>query len=190
MQLGDEFQYLGLDMVHLRARGELDAVILDSGLLEFLEPLLNLGAVIGLAVISANRETRRFGEHAIFHCGQIGLERLRCREKGREALGIRVIRQIVAEAEKTARFQFRTGEAGDKQNDGLTIDRGRVEKPRLFLLLIMRFLHAREMLAHFAHVLGEAVYAFMQGGVFQVLHHLVTIFDGVDAMETGVKEGL
>ena len=55
----------------------------------------------------------------------------------------------------------------------------------------MRFLHAREMLAHFAHSFGRSRLRIHAGEeVFQVLHHLVTIFDGVDAMETGVKEGL
>jgi hypothetical protein len=54
----------------------------------------------------------------------------------------------------------------------------------------MHLLHTSEIRAHFSHLSSEIVDAFEQGIIFEITHHLVPVFDRINAVQAGIKEKL
>ena len=90
-------------MVHLRIEGEVEPVFSHRSLLELLECLQHLHAVVKFRTELADLNAVTLYVEAVSDAGQIGLELLRFGEKRRKVAGLGVGRQIIAEGQEAAR---------------------------------------------------------------------------------------
>ncbi|WP_026784858.1 hypothetical protein [Pleomorphomonas koreensis] len=100
MELGDEIEDAGLDMVHLPGVGELDAVVAGVHLLELVEDAENFLGEVGLVVERADMDVAADQVDEIGNGGELPLEGGGA-GRPREPVRLGVGGEIVAEGDKT-----------------------------------------------------------------------------------------
>ncbi len=103
MEPSDEVEDSGLDMVHIERVAEFGAVALDLPLLELVEGLEHVGAVVRFRIVPPHLDRAALDEQRIAHGGQIGFQLLRFGFDDREGRGVHVSAEIVAQSLKTSR---------------------------------------------------------------------------------------
>ena len=102
MQLGDQVEDLRLDVVHVGPLRQLDPVVLHGSLLELGKGFRDLGAVVGLAVVLADLDAVAPDVDAVPDPGETLLEAADLADEQGEALGVGVVREVLAKRSEPA----------------------------------------------------------------------------------------
>ena len=102
MQLRDQVQNPGFDVVHFCQIRELAAVAFDRALLEFGERIDDLSAVVGLPVIFGHPDPAVPDVQAVLNRIKLAEQTLRVRGQRCEGLGSGVVGEVVPEGAEAA----------------------------------------------------------------------------------------
>lgn len=95
---------------------------------------------------------------------------------------------MLPERPKAARSELSGEQVAHQPRHGVAIDVHSVQEPARVLMLVVALLGLGQMTAHRAHALGKGLDRVEQGGLFEILHHLVTKRDGIEIAQRHAEE--
>src|SRR5579875_1454288 len=87
-------------------------------------------------------------------------------------------------------MELYTGEIMSQGSHSITVDGDRVQKPALFLVLVVHLIFLSQIFAHLLHMFRECLQRRKQIFLFQVSHDFMTIGNRIEVMQRCVKKGL
>ena len=141
-QPGDPFEDLGGDVVDPRPRPVTDPVVLDRALLEALERLQHLGAVVGFTLVAAHLDPVAPDAGAVADLPEGLLLAPGIGRQGGEPGRGHVRSQVVPEGQQGAGADRRRGEVPGQGPHRVAVDGRRVQQPALPLVAVLHLRRA------------------------------------------------
>ena len=176
------------DVVHPGRQAVVDAVILDGPLLESIERLEDLRAVVGLALVSGDVDPCPADPRAVATCASASFQRFvsaaRATNAGEATYSVKNARKATRARDVTREVVERAGQSSDR----IAIAGDGIQEPAFALVPVPHFPGLLQVSADRPRDIGKLPDAREQRRVFQVTKDLVPVLHGVDVVNVLVEE--